>query len=189
LKGAAKMLTITKEIEKARALQRYIKNNYPELQILEIQSEDAVGEGAHMLLFGNVSEWARIITTDSSALPLEAWLKRFGATESFSERLNRYMAAKALTGPALYNKAHISRSVFSDVQSGKAPSKKTAVKICMALELTLKQAMELLQLAGYTLSRNRKEDLIIMYCILKKEYGLIKVNHILHENNCQLLMP
>ena len=36
------MLTIKQEIEKARALQRYIKNNYPELQILEIQSEDNV---------------------------------------------------------------------------------------------------------------------------------------------------
>ncbi len=58
------MLTITQEIEKVRALQRYIKNNYPELQILEIQSEDAVGEGAHMLLFGDVSEWARIMTTE-----------------------------------------------------------------------------------------------------------------------------
>jgi hypothetical protein len=53
------MLTIKQEIEKARALQRYIKNNYPELQILEIQSEDVVGEGAHMLLFGEVSEWVR----------------------------------------------------------------------------------------------------------------------------------
>jgi hypothetical protein len=180
------MLTIKQEIEKARALQRYIKNNYPELQILEIQSEDVVGEGAHMLLFGEVSEWVRIMTTDSSTLPLEAWLKRFSDTESFDKRLNRLMEAKALTGPALYNKEHISRSVFSDVQSGKTPSKKTAVKICMALELTLKQAMEFLQLAGYTLSRNRREDLIIMYCILKKEYNLIRVDEILHNNNCHL---
>lgn len=75
------------------------------------------------------------------------------------------------------------------MQSAKAPSKKTAVKICMALELTLKQAMELLQLAGYTLSRNRKEDLIIMYCILKKEYALIKVNHILQKQTWQLTQP
>lgn len=183
------MLMRTKEIENIRRLQSYIKSAYPEMQVLEIQSDDAVGEGMHMLLFGDVSEWARIMTTDSSALPLETWLRRFGSTESFEKRLNRYMDAKAMTGPALYRKAHISRSVFSDVQSGQAPSKKTAIKICMALELTLKQTMELLQLAGYTLSRNRREDLIIMYCILKKEYNLIRVNEILHSNNCELLMP
>lgn len=183
------MLAITKEIEKARALERYIKNAYPEMHVLEIQNEDAVGEGTHMLLFGDVSEWARIMTTDSSILPLENWLKRFGDAESFGKRLNLHMKSKALTGPALYKKAHISRSVFSDVRSGKTPSKRTAIKICFALELTLKQAMELLQLAGYTLSRNRREDLIIMYCILKKEYSLIRINEILYENNCQMIMP
>ena len=182
------MLTITKEIEKVRALEQYIKNTYPDIQVLEIQSEDAVGEGSHILLFGDVSEWARIMTTDSSALPFDRWLKWFSSAESFDKRLNRYMEARGLTGPALYRKAHISRSVFSDVQSGKTPSKKTAVKISIALELSLKQAMELLQLAGYTLSRNRKEDIIIMYCILKKEYNVIKINEILHENKCNLLI-
>lgn len=181
------MLALTKEMVKIRELEQYIKNTYPEFQVLEIQSDDAVQQGSKMLLFGSVSEWVRIMSSNSSNLTITDWLQKHSSVEGFCKRLFDFMNNKGISGPELDRKAQITRSVFSDVQSGNLPSKKSAVKICLALELSLKQTMEMLQLAGYTFSRNRKEDLIVMYCILKKEYNIFTIDEILYSDNCQTL--
>ena len=70
----------------------------------------------------------------------------------------------------IYKKAGIDRRLFSKIRSNKTytPAKKTAIALCLALELPRAETDMLLSSAGYSLSRADDFDLIIAFCIEKK---------------------
>ena len=113
----------------------------------------------------------------------------FELDESFSEAVLRIIREKDLYEPDVYKKAGLDRKLFSTIRSKKnyVPSKKTAVALCIGLELDLKQSNELLMKAGFTLSHSNLFDVIIEYFIKNKKYDLYDINAVLIENDQELL--
>lgn len=67
----------------------------------------------------------------------------------------------------LYNKAMVTRSVFSKIRTmastGYRPSKATILKLCIALNLSQTETLAMLKIIGYTLSNEIRADKVISY--------------------------
>ena len=83
----------------------------------------------------------------------------------------------------LYNKANISRQLWSSIISGKSnPSLNVCLKIALSMHVTNHECKYLLKKAGYTLSSSNKYALIIRYAIENQIYDIYDVNKLLEEN-------
>jgi len=67
------------------------------------------------------------------------------------------------------------------------PSKKTAVALAIALELSLSETRSILESAGFALSRSVVFDVIVEYFITKKLYDIFEINNVLFEYDQPLL--
>ena len=87
--------------------------------------------------------------------------------------------------PAIYRAAHVSRKTYSSIVGNELRpiSKQTALAFALALRLPLKEACELLESAGFSLSRFYLEDIIVKACIIAGIHDIDRVNAILaaHE--------
>ena len=98
--------------------------------------------------------------------------------ETFSESLIRLIDQKGLKDPDVYKKANVDRKLFSKIKNNKdyKPSKSTAIAFCIALELNLDEALNLLSKAGFTLSHSSKTDVIVEYFIKEQNYDMFELN-------------
>ena len=102
--------------------------------------------------------------------------------EPFRDALYRLIDLSGMTDVETYKKADIDRKLFSKLKNDQYhPSKETVFRLILALELTIKNAKELLEQAGYAFSRSSKIDLIVKFCIENKKYNLVEVNELLYE--------
>lgn len=82
----------------------------------------------------------------------------------------------------LYNKAGISRQLWSSIISEKSnPSLEACIKLVFALKLTNAECKLLLKKASYTLSSASNYSLIIRYCLENKIYNLNQLNSMLES--------
>jgi len=110
--------------------------------------------------------------------------------ETFSERLLRLIDESGMTDVEVYKRAHVDRRNFSKIRSNAEyrPSKNTAVALCMGLHLSVDSAKDLLDSAGYSLSKSIKSDLVVMYFLERKIYNIDVLNDVLNQYGYKILM-
>jgi len=107
----------------------------------------------------------------------------------FSETLLHLIDESGRTDAQVYKRANMSRQLFSKICSNPdyRPTKRTAVALCVALELTLEQTEDLLARAGYALSRSSMFDVIVEWFISNGIYDFFEINEVLYAKDQQLL--
>lgn len=119
---------------------------------------------------------------------LEEFIKKHSSskekTSSFIEYLYSLMDNYGFENASdLYNKANISRQLWSSIISGKSnPSLNVCLKLAFAMHVTNHECKYLLKKAGYTLASSNKYSLIIRYAIENEIYDIYKVNELLEQN-------
>lgn len=114
--------------------------------------------------------------------------KSFELDESFSESVLRIIDEKELKDTEVYKKALLNRKLFSTLRSNKdyRPSKKTAISLCIALELNIDETNDLLKKAGFVLSHSNLFDVIIEYYIIKGIFDMYEINCALLDNDQEI---
>lgn len=108
--------------------------------------------------------------------------------ETFSQRLLRMIDERGMKDSDAYNKAYVDRRHFSKIRKdvNYAPSKKLVLAFSIALELSMDETKDLLNCAGFALSRSSKTDIIVAYCLQNSIYDMFEVNDLLDAYGQQI---
>ncbi|MDD7057005.1 MAG: hypothetical protein PUI26_09350 [Selenomonadaceae bacterium] len=116
-------------------------------------------------------------------LPDELLEELMKPREDFRALLFHYLNRSGRTNPEVYRAAQIDRKLFSAIctKPHYQPSRGTVIRLALALQLTLPEAMEFMERAGYALSSARPSDLVVTYYISRGVYDLMTIEAALYE--------
>lgn len=103
---------------------------------------------------------------------------------SFSKHLIQLLNAKNIDNVTAYKRSNITKGAFSKIlcRDTKIPKRQTVLGLCIGLQLTLRESMELLASAGYAFNISNKADKLIIQCIMHKHYDIYLINIMLFES-------
>ena len=122
-----------------------------------------------------------------AALTLEEELASIGM--SFHDKLFELIGQSGLDNKDVWKRANLDRKHFSKIQCDKKyhPKKKTVMALCIALELDLEQAKDLLARADWAFSPSSRVDLIVQKAIAEKQYDIYQLNLVLFKYTNEIL--
>lgn len=135
----------------------------------------------HDLTVQETTGYLKTVSTDTTIREseLEHFIKKT-RKKAFSQLLFSFIDKKEVCETDVYKKAGIDRRHFSKIRSANYRiGKNTVISLVLALKLNKKEAEELLNAAGYSLSDSDTFDLIIQYFLEKKIYDILTVNQAL----------
>lgn len=88
--------------------------------------------------------------------------------DKFIDVLYKYIDKRGYKESDLYNKANVSKQVFSKIRQGTIPSISTVVKLVLALECESDEMDYLLKTAGYALQDSNAYDMMIRFFVNNK---------------------
>lgn len=90
---------------------------------------------------------------------------------------------KELKDSEVYNKAQVSRQLMSHIRNkpNYIPTKQTICALAIAMKLSLEEIIELLNAAGYALSRSLEFDRVIEDAIIHNNYDIFNINEKLYD--------
>lgn len=105
-------------------------------------------------------------------------------SDTFQQYLLYLMREKGLTPAEVYNRAFITKQLFSKIKLNPDyhPDKATAMKLCVGAQLSIDEAKDLLGRAGYALSPCDKRDIILSFFIENRVYDMIEIDIVLEEH-------
>ncbi|MDO4203403.1 MAG: hypothetical protein Q4D07_02735 [Selenomonadaceae bacterium] len=109
--------------------------------------------------------------------------------ETFSQYLLRLIDQKGFKDSDVYNRANISRQLFSKIRNDKdyQPTKKTVMALTVAMRLNIDEACDLMARGGYTFNPVKKEELIVYFFIENEIYDIFMVNDALEHFGLPIL--
>ena len=121
------------------------------------------------------------------AMSLEEELKNVGM--SFHDKLFELIGKSGMDNKDVWKRANLDRKHFSKIQCDEKyhPKKKTVMALCIALELDLEQAKDLLARADWAFSPSSKVDLIVQKAIIDKQYDIYQLNLVLFKYTNEIL--
>ncbi len=161
----------------AQDLQSFIDDNYvDEMQVLygrrrriteQLESDAAYSESRVSERPAPHREAAPMPYSAAPGQTLEEMLKN--QRKSFSEHLLQLISKSGMTDPQVYNRANLDRKHFNKICNNPKynPKKSTVIALAVALGLNLPETRDLLERAGYSLSRSSRADVIVEYHLLQ----------------------
>ena len=118
---------------------------------------------------------------------LEEWLLKLD--EGFRDMLIRKIDEKKMTDAECYKRANVDRKLFNKIknQPDYKPGKSTVLALAIPLELPKTEIREMLNKAGFSLSRSSKFDVIVEYFIDHGNYNVFEINEALFSFDQKLL--
>lgn len=122
-------------------------------------------------------------------VPAELARRLRALDEGFSGTLLRLIDERGMKDAECYRRANVDRKLFSKIRSTPSyrPKKPTVMAFCVALELEMPQARELLAKAGYGMSRASMFDVIVEFFITRGVYDVHTINQALWHYDQPLL--
>ena len=153
-----------------------------------LPSLSPLSKGKAEVALDALEEAAKPDICDSGAGSLEELLSSLD--EPFSVTLLALIDRKGLKDSEVYKRANMSRQLFSKIRSDAAykPTKRTALALCVALELSLAETQDLIGRAGFALSHSSRFDVIVEFFIREGNYDIFAINEALFAFDQPLLV-
>ena len=110
--------------------------------------------------------------------------------QTFPMVLQKYVELKKIKKhKAMCDRIGMKPDTFSAILRGKYGDvkKDNVLRICVGLELSVSEAEELLNSAGFMLSNAVMTDVVIKACLWERQYNVVVINSELYENNAPML--
>lgn len=108
--------------------------------------------------------------------------KQLSISGTLYQRIKKIMEIKNISIEDFYDSTKLNRTVLYDIKKNKKPQLRTVVTICIGLELGTVQSLELIRLAGYSLSNTFYLDYVYFDLINHyNDYGIEECNKRLKE--------